>query len=404
MSKRIIPVTVLCGYLGSGKTTLLNHILHSEHGYKIGVIVNDMSEVNIDAQLIEQGGFSRTGEELVRMQNGCVCCTLRQDLLRELDKLADLESIDYIVMEASGISDPIPIAQTFLYTEDAENIDLSEKVRLDTMVTVVDADRFWSEFAAGNTLLERKEEYDKEREEHPEIADLIINQIEFCNVVILNKCDLLNEKQIYEIERILRVLQQDAKIVRSVKGVIEPGAILGTEFYNFEKVSNSAGWLKELEKAEKEEAHHHEYHHEHESSCECGSECGCKNHHHHHHEDNKYGITTFVYKRKVPFEAQRFYEWITGRFPASVVRAKGFARIAQHDEFAVLVEQAGKSVDIQPVGYWNPQYKETQLVFIGMNLEKEMIIEALDACLLVKEEMGKNWKELPTPFKWKTRK
>lgn len=387
-----IPVTVLCGYLGSGKTTLLNYLLNSDHGYKIAVIVNDMSEVNIDAELVKQGGFSRAQEELVQMQNGCICCTLRGDLLKEVDRLSKLNTIDYILIEASGISEPVPIAMTFVAYDESQGVDLAEKTRLDTMVTVVDAHRFWADFGKGDALIARQQEDELDEED---IMDLLISQIEFCDVIMLNKCDLLSEEEVNQVEAVIRTLQPEAKIIRSVKGVVPPSEILNTNRFDFERAYNSAGWLKEINR---------EYHTP---------------------ETEEYGITSFVYEKVRPFHPQRISDFLLEGFPDSVVRAKGFMWLPNYNDFSILMEQAGKTMDVYPIRYWaatmpaedlaeyledEPEMLEkwdkdhgdrrNQLVFIGIQLDKEEIIRQLDECLLSDEEMQGDWQSLPDPFAW----
>lgn len=387
-----IPVTVLCGYLGSGKTTLLNYLLNSDHGYKIAVIVNDMSEVNIDAELVKQGGFSRAQEELVQMQNGCICCTLRGDLLKEVDRLSKLKSIDYILIEASGISEPVPIAMTFICYDESQGVDLAEKTRLDTMVTVLDTHRFWSDFGKGDAIVTRQNEENVEEED---IMDLLIAQIEFCDVVLLNKCDLLSPEEVNQVETMIRTLQPEAKILRSVKGVVSPSEILNTNRFDFERAYNSAGWLKELNR---------EYHTP---------------------ETEEYGITSFVYEKVRPFHPQRISDFLLEQFPDSVVRAKGFMWLPNYNDFTILMEQAGRNIEISPMAYWaatmpandleeylkdEPELRKTwdkeygdrrnQLVFIGIHLNRDEIIQQLDGCLMTDKEMRADWESLPDPFQW----
>jgi G3E family GTPase len=387
-----IPVTVLCGYLGSGKTKLLNYLLHSDHGYRIAVIVNDMSEVNIDAELVKQGGFSRAEEELVQMQNGCICCTLRGDLLKEVDRLSKLNTIDYILIEASGISEPVPIAMTFVYNDENQGIDLTEKTRLDTMVTVVDAHRFWTDFGTGDDILARQQVENLEEED---IMDLIIAQIEFCDVVLLNKCDLLTDEQIKQVEIVIRTLQPEAKLLKSVKGVVPLSEILNTRRFNFEKAYNSAGWIKEL------------------------------NTEYHTPETEEYGISSFVYDTVRPFHPQRIYDMLTEDFPDSIIRAKGFMWLPNYNDDAILMEQAGKNIEIYPMAYWaatlpedelegylkdepqiarnwDKQYgdRRNQLVFIGLQIDKEKVVQDLNRCLLTEEEMQLDWQSFPDPFNW----
>ncbi|WP_082235428.1 GTP-binding protein [Halobacillus massiliensis] len=394
MSEKI-PVTVLSGYLGSGKTTLLNHILNNCDGMRIAVIVNDMSEINIDAELVEKGGhLSRTEENLVEMSNGCICCTLREDLLLEVEKVAKAGDIDYIVIESTGISEPVPVAQTFSYIDEEMGIDLTQFCRLDTMVTVVDAYRFWHDYESGDRLLDRKQSLGEDDERN--LADLLIDQIEFCNVLLLNKCDMVTEEQLKALTNVIQTLQPEAEIIRTTFSEIDLEKILNTHHFNFETASQSAGWLKELMSGPEE----------------------------HTPETEEYGIHSFVYQRRLPFHSQRFYNWIS-RMPASIVRAKGIAWCATRNQLALLLSQAGPSVSIEPVSYWvaslskeqkdrtikqNPEIlndwdvefgdRKTNLVFIGVDLEKEAIIKELDQCLLTPREMDQEWADMQDPFTW----
>ena len=391
MTTAKIPVTVLSGYLGAGKTTVLNHVLNNREGLRIAVIVNDLSEVNIDAELIKEGGgLSRVDEQLVEMSNGCICCTLREDLLLEVKRLAGEGRFDYILIESTGVGEPVPVAQTFTYIDEELGIDLSAVCRLDCMVTVVDACRFWHDYASGESLLDRSQSVGED--DTRDVVDLLVDQIEFCDVLLLNKCDMVEAEELDRLEGILRKLQPRARFIRTVRGQVEPQDILNTGLFDFEEASRSAGWIRELEKPA------------------------------HVPETEEYGIASFVYARRRPFHPERLMAWMS-QWPAEVVRAKGIVWLATRNDMAQSLSQAGPSVQFGPAGRWlaalpederaivlqeDPEVEAswddetgdrmTRIVLIGIDMDRTELEGELDRCLLDDEEWTLDWSRLGDPF------
>ena len=421
MNTQEIPVLLLTGYLGSGKTTLLNRILKNEKGIRFAVIVNDIGEVNIDADLIQKGGIvDQKDDSLVALQNGCICCSLKMDLVQQINDITKMQKFDYIVIEASGICEPAPIAQTICSMPSLAPMPAGAPIpKLDCICTVVDALRMKDEFGCGKTLLGAK------RDEE-DIENLVIQQIEFCNIVLLNKAAEVEPEELERVKQIVRALQPKAKIIECNYGDVDFDEILGTGMFDFDDVATSAAWISEIEKAsqgqgdevqstkEEHEHHHHHHHHhheheEHDHDCEShhGGECTCGHHHHHgHSHTEEYGIGTFVYYARKPFDITLFDDFVARRWPKSVIRAKGLCWFEDQPTLCYIFEQAGRQVQLQNAGQWyatmpaeelkqfridNPgvnrdwddRYGDRQqkIVFIGQKMDEEAIKAELDKCL-----------------------
>lgn len=409
MEKKEIPVLLLTGYLGSGKTTLLNRILANKKGIRFAVIVNDIGEVNIDADLIQKGGVvGKKDESLVALQNGCICCTLKADLIEQIYEIMRMQKFDYIVIEASGICEPEPIARTICSIPTFGGLYTKYGIcRLDNIVTVVDAMRMQSEFDCGDTLVMKN--IDEE-----DIENLVIQQIEFCNTVLLNKASEVSPKELERIKAIIRELQPKAEIIECNYADVELDKLLNTHLFDYDKVSASAGWIKGIEtseedahKAEHEEDEHEEHDHHHE-------EVGGHHHHHHHEHDGgeveEYGIGTFVYCRRPAFDMNKFDNFVAKKWSRNIIRAKGLCYFSDDTDMSYLFEQAGRQFQLKAAGKWyatapeedlkeiarqdpdfmkdwDPKYGDRmqKLVFIGQHLDKDQITKDLDFCLVSEE-------------------
>lgn len=403
VNNKEIPVLLLTGYLGSGKTTLVNHILSNGQGIRFAVIVNDLGEVNIDADLIQKGGVvDQKDDSLVALQNGCICCTLKMDLVEQLRDLAKMGKFDYIVIEASGICEPEPIARTICSIPSmSEEYTRYGTCRLDRIVTVVDALRMRDEFACGDDLA-RKDLGEED------IENLLIQQIEFCDMILLNKVSEVSPEDLARVKRIIRVLQPKAEIIECDYGRVDLDRLIETGKFNFERVATSAGWISQIERpldeleeenAHEEDHHHHDEEHHHE-----------EHHHHHHHHDEgeaeEYGISTFVYYRHPAFNIHRFDRFVATNWPKGIIRAKGICYFSHNRDMSFLFEQAGSQKQLSNAGLWYAAAPKEELeammrqepglrrdwderygdrmqkiVFIGQHLDKEQLTRDLDACL-----------------------
>ncbi len=402
LTNKLLPATVLSGFLGVGKTTLLNQVLSNRGGLKVAVIVNDMSEVNIDAELIKSGNANlhRTEEKLVEMSNGCICCTLREDLLKEVSILAKENRFDYLLIESSGISEPLPVAQTFSFV-DEDGRSLKDLVSLDSMVTLVDAKNFLNDFKSRDDLLDR--DIALGEEDVRGVGDLLVDQVEFATTIIVNKIDLVNELELKEVTGVIRSLNADAKIIFSSHGQVPLTEILGTKSFDMEKAATSAAWLKELNNQ-------------------------------HIPETEEYGISSFVFRARRPFHPERLLDFLNKKDWDNVIRSKGYMWLATRNSYGCLWSQAGTSCKLEPAGKWLVEVPEDEwpvqdekskqnwrnlisgqfgdrrqeFVVIAKDLVKEEMIDSLEKCLLSDDELSlgvESWKKFEDPFpEWEVTK
>lgn len=416
-----IPITLLTGYLGAGKTTLMNHILQNQQGYKVAVIVNDIGEVNIDSSFIQKGGVvTEEDQSLVPLTNGCICCTLKTDLIEQIIDLVKMQKFDYILIEASGICEPMPIVQTIAMMDGTvKESEIPPVVRLDSVVTVVDALRLRDEFASGERLMEDNDEED--------IENLLVQQIEFCSTVIINKVDEISKEDLGKVRAVVKALQPKAKLIETNFAKVDLADVLNSNQFDYEKTFASAGWIEEFEKDDDDhhEHHHDEYnhgechhdhehhehhHHHHHDHDHCGCEeghCTCGHHHHHGEgEAEEYGIGSFVYTRRRPFKLNKLRTWLNESFPTNVIRCKGIIWLDVDSDMSFVLEQAGKQINLSENGRWFASAPKKQLeefvkndpsimknwddevgdrmiklVFIGRKLDREKIEAELDALL-----------------------
>jgi len=427
---KTIPITLVTGYLGSGKTTLLNHILTNTKGYKCAVIVNDIGEVNIDAELIEKGGIvGKKEENLVALQNGCICCTLRQDLIEQIHEIVKQRKFDHIIIEASGICEPVPIAQTLNFlTESFKQNNMPIYCKLDAVVSVVDTLRMVQEFGCGDELI--KKDIDDE-----DIENLVIQQIEFCDILIMNKISEVKPEELERVKKIIKHLQPKAKLIETNFSKVDMTDILDTNLFDMENVLTSAGWFVEIDKdideiQKENETHKHHHHHEHDDLCDCKDnhchheDCDCcedenghKHHdehckHHHHHEhchcdhdhgEEEYGISSFVYFRRKPFDRLKFEDFVSKDYGKQIIRTKGLVYFSDDNKMSYIYEQAGKQKMLTENGPWYATLPKQQidqllmqdekfrkdwdaiygdrmikLVFIGQKIDKKKIMSELD--------------------------
>lgn len=394
---KTVPITLITGYLGSGKTTLINNILSNDKGYKIAVIVNDIGEVNLDAELIQKGGVvNLNNDSLVALQNGCICCTLNKDLIKQILQLSQTGKFDHIMIEASGICEPMPIVQSIIaIEEECLNRNIPPVCKLDAVLCVTDALRLAKEFCCGEDL--KKDHIDED-----DIENLLIQQIEFCDVVILNKTDEISKTELEKVKKVIRELQPQAEIVETNFSKIDLDKIVDTNLFDFEKSFNGAGWIKAMDEEAEDSSKHHEHHHDHEDEHHHEHE----HHHHHDHDDStseEYGISTFVYFRRTPMDRAKFIKWADENWGREIIRTKGLVYFNDEYDMSYLFEQAGTQKNLSPTGLWYATMPKNELenmlksdemlrrdwdekygdrmiklVFIGQHMDKEKIINTLN--------------------------